>query len=601
MSPGPDFAVTYFTASPFHNRSDAPTRVIEELEAPMRALTIFVLISSMAASPAMARKHRATTKEGGASNAATPASPPEPELQQLRDLLTQQQRRIDALEADLNEMRRSPAPATSLALSAAVTSTSAAPSAAQPAPANASSAAGGAFNPPAGLAAAPQGETRAPLSFRIGDADFTPGGFLDFASFTRTTNLGSGIATSFGSIPYKDTPQAALTESRISSQYSRLSLKVHADVSHSTSVTGYMESDFLGFQPANAYQTANSNSLRLRVYWADVRHGKWEVLGGQEWSMLQPNRVGISPDTPDIFWTLNEDPNFQVGLIWARQAQFLVVYHANNWWTLGASLENPDQFVPASVVFPSASFGSQFDNGSGSTSAASSATNTASPTLHPDVILKTAFDWKPYGHAAHVEVSGLLSSFKVFNTLTSPASTNTITGGGGSLNANFELFNNFRLIGNSFYSCGGGRYIFGLGPDVIVRPNGHLACVHSGSGIGGFEWQTTPRYMFAAYYGGAYFQRNFGFLPSAEATCDGRVGFTCVGFGFPGSSNAANRAVQEATFDFIPTLWSSPYYGKLQLITQYSYLTRAPWFVPAGSPKDAHLSMVYLDVRYVLP
>jgi hypothetical protein len=379
---------------------------------------------------------------------------------------------------------------------------------------------------------------------------------------------------------------------------------VSADVGQSTSITGYVEADFLGFQPANAYQTANSNSLRQRLYWGEVRHGKWEFLGGQEWSMLQPNRVGISPDTPDVFYTQNEDPNFQVGLIWARQAQFRVVYHANDWWTLGASAENPDQFVPASVVFPNTSFTSQFDNGSGSTLAASSATNTASPTLHPDIIVKTAFDWKPYGHSAHVEVSGLVRSFKVFNNIESPAATNTITGGGGSVNANFELFRNFRLIGNSFYSCGGGRYIFGLGPDVVVRPNGTLACVHSGSGVEGFEWQTTPRYMLAAYYGGAYFQRNFGFSPAAGTptpTCDGRVGFNCVGFGFPGSLNSSNRAVQEATFDVIPTVWSSPYYGKLELIAQYSYLTRAPWSVAPGNPKNAHLSMIYLDMRYVLP
>jgi hypothetical protein len=522
-------------------------------------------------------------------------------LQQLRDLLTQQQKRIDALEAEVNEMKRSGTPEASSAAKAAVTSPGSTPSDAQPALAIASSAAGEASSiAAASPAAAPETE-RAPLSFRIGDADFTPGGFLDFSSFTRTENLGSGIATSYGTVPFKGTPQAALTESRFSSQYSRLTLKVHADVSHSTSVTGYTEADFLGYQPPNAYQTSNSDSLRLRLYWADVRHGKWEFLGGQEWSMLQPNRVGISPDTPDVFWTLNEDPNFQAGLVWARQAQFRVVYHANSWWTLGASLENPDQFVPSSVAFPGDTFASQFDNGSGSTSATSSGTNTASPTLHPDVIVKTAFDWKPYGHATHVEVSGLLSSFKVFNTLTSPAATNAMTGGGGSVNVNFELFNNFRLIGDSFYSCGGARYIGGLGPDVIVRPNGGLACVHSGSGIGGFEWQTTPRYTVAAYYSGAYFQRNFGFLPATGSTCDGQVGFTCVGFGFPGSSNTANRAVQEATFDFIPTVWSSPYYGKLQLIMQYSYLTRAPWFVAAGTPKNAHLSMVYADVRYILP
>jgi hypothetical protein len=572
----------------------------------MRVLTTCFLIFGLTVSPAMAGKDNAkdekdttTTEAGGASKAAAEASSSQPELQQLRDLLLDQQKRIEALEAEVSELRRAPAPAPP---SAAATAVAGAPAT----PAAVAATASPAIEAPhvASLGANSQAEQHPPLSFKIGDAEFTPGGFLDFASITRTRNLGSGIATSFGTIPFRGSQQAALTESRLSAQYSRLSLKVHADVSHSTSITGYVEADFLGFQPANAYQTANSNSLRQRLYWADVRHGKWEVLGGQEWSMLQPNRVGISAETPDIFYTQNEDPNFQVGLIWARQAQFRVVYHANNWWTLGASIENPDQFVPASVVFPADTFATQFDNGSGSTSAASSATNTASPTLHPDIIVKTAFDWKPYGHAAHVEVAGLVRSFKVFNSLAGPTATNTITGGGGSINANFELVHNLRLIGNSFYSCGGGRYIFGLGPDVVVRPNGDLACVHSGSGIGGFEWQTTPRYLLAAYYGGAYYERTFGFLPAtgtSTPTCDGRVGFTCVGFGFPGSSNTANRAIQEATFDFIPTLWSSPYYGKLQLIGQYSYLTRAPWFVAPGAPKNAHLSMIYLDVRYVLP
>jgi len=88
-----------------------------------------------------------------------------------------------------------------------------------------------------------------------------------------------------------------------------------------------------------------------------------------------------------------------------------------------------------------------------------------------------------------------------------------------------------------------------------------------------------------------------------EPSCNGVVGFTCVGFGFPGqaASANANRAIQEVTFGIIPTLYSNPNYGKLQIITQYSYLTRAPWFVAAGAPKNAHTSLIYADVRYTLP
>ena len=308
-------------------------------------------------------------------------------------------------------------------------------------------------------------ENKSPLSFKIGSAEFTPGGFLDFTSLYRSTNLGSGIATAFGAIPFNNVlPQAGLSETRFSSQYSRLSLKVDTDLTESTSLTGYVETDFLGFQPANAYQTADSDSLRLRVYWADVQHGKWEVLAGQEWSLLTPNRVGLSPLTQDVFTTVDEDPNFQVGLTWARQAQVRVVYHPTSNWAVGLSLENPQQYVPASVVFPSTFFTSQFDNGSGSTSAASSATNTAVPNVAPDIIVKTAFDAHPAGRSLHMEVAGLLRNFKVLNDLTTSPTTNTITGDGGSINLNYEVIHNLHLIANTFYSDGGGQYILGWAP-----------------------------------------------------------------------------------------------------------------------------------------
>jgi hypothetical protein len=525
----------------------------------------------------------------------------ESEMQEMRNLLQSQteqilelRTRLAAVEAGVTAPKEAAAPATASPAgtiqpptSAAITPVSISPNAATR------------------LAAPDQNENKAPLSFKIGSAEFTPGGFLDFTALYRSTDVGSGIATAFGSIPFNNQlPQGGLSETRLSAQYSRLSLKVDTHLTASTTLTGYVETDFLGFQPANAYQTANSDSLRLRLYWADVQYGKWEVLAGQEWSLLTPNRVGLSPLTPDVFVTLDEDPNFQVGLTWARQAQVRVVYHPTSNWAIGLSLENPQQFVPGSIVFPSTFFSTQFDNGSGSTSAASSATNTAVPNLHPDIIVKSAFDAHPAGHSLHIEVAGLLRSFRVLNDLTASPATNTITGGGGSLNVNFEIIHNLRLVANTFYSDGGGRYIFGLGPDVVVKPHGALSAVHAGSGVGGFEYQTTPHFMFYGYYGGAYFQRNYGFLAATStSSCDGVSGFTCVGFGFPGSANTSNRAVQEGTIGVIPTLWSNENYGRLQIITQYSYLVRSPWSILStpGNPKNAHTNMVYLGLRYILP
>ncbi len=533
----------------------------------------------------------ATAETNGAAKATT--SPPvtptiESEIEQLRDLIQTQSEELQTMRDRLATIEEK---------AGAVNSS----------PGNSGASSVATKQPLAAKSQGDSGQEPAPLSLKIGSARFTPGGFFDFAGFFRTTDVGSGIATAFGSIPFNNQlPEGALTETRFSSQYSRISLKVDADLTKSTSITGYVESDFLGYQPPNAYVTANSDSLRLRLFFAEVKHEKWEALGGQAWSLLTPNRVGLSAMPADVFYTLNEDPNFQVGLIWARQPQFRVVYHPRNFWAIGVSLENPQQYVPASVVFPSTYFSTQFDDGSSSTSATSSATNTAVPNLHPDVIVKTAFDLKPWGHDFHLEAAGLVRSFRVSNDLMSSVSTNTITGGGGSLNLNFEALKNLRLIANSFYSDGGGRYIFGLGPDAIVKSNGTLSAVHSGSGLAGFEWQTTPRYMLYSYYGAAYFQRNFALLRATpSSSCAGSLGFTCIGFGFPGSANSSNRAVQEGTFGMIPTLWSSPNYGKIQIITQYSYLVRSPWSIPSTTsgpnPQNAHASMVYAAFRYTLP
>ena len=541
------------------------------------------------------------------------------EVQQLRQLVQEQAERLRGLQQRLADVEGEIA----VSKPASASTVASATDAVQPAtPTESTPASGGllATAQPAGLPssipqpglaqpAGPQAEDKerekkpSPLYFEIGRAKFSPGGFVDATSFTRSTNLGSGIATSFGAGPFNNTTAGRLSEFHFSAQYSRLSLKVDAPVTDSTSLTGYVETDFLGFQPANANITSNSDPLRLRVFWANVKHDKWEVLGGEEWSLMTPNRVGLSPYTADVFYTYNEDPNFQVGLIWARQAQFRVIYHPTQKLAVGASAENPQQFAPASVVFPSATFLTQFDNGSSATNTPSASTNTAVPNLHPDIIVKVAYDSELMRRPFHVEVAGLIRSFRVFNTLVTPNRTSTITGGGGSINFNLQLIKNLTLIGNSFYSDGGGRYLGGLGPDAIVKANGTLSAVHSGGGIGGLEWQASRRYMFDAYYGAAYFKRNFDALPTAGSTCNGLVGFSCVGFGFPGSANTTSRAIQEATFDVIPTLWSSEEYGKLEVIGQYSYLVRSPWstLTTPPTPKNAHLSMVYAGIRYILP
>lgn len=421
-------------------------------------------------------------------------------------------------------------------------------------------------------------------SLKIGNATLTPVGFVDATAFFRSRNLGSGIGASFGGLPFSNTTAGRLSETRLTVQNSRFGLQYDSSFDNNK-VRGYMETDFLGAQPTNAFVTSNSDSLRLRLYWVDITRGKFEFLGGQSWSLLTPGRTGISPMPSDIFYTQDMDTNYQVGLTWSRQLQFRFVYHASPAVTAALSLENPQQFVGAGVTLPPllTAMSNEVDNNG----------NTATPNVFPDVIGKLAFDPHVGGKHMHIEFAGLLSTFKTYNPVTNTKAT--AEGGGGSFNFNLELFKNFHLVESSYYSSGGGRYIIGLAPDFIIRSDGSPSLVQADSGIGGFEWQATPKTMFYGYYGGAYIGRNIALALNSKGT------YAPVGYGYTGSSSSNNRAIQEGTFGIIQTFWKNAHYGALQLITQYSYLTRAPWYVAPGSPKNANLSEAYADIRYVLP
>jgi hypothetical protein len=436
-------------------------------------------------------------------------------------------------------------------------------------------------------AAKPDEQEAAPLSFHLGTAYITPLGFMDFTTVYRSTAPGSGIGTNFGSIPYSNTVQGNLGELRMSPQNSRIGARVDASVM-GAHVIGYWESDFLGAVPANAPVSSNSYSFRLRLYWVDLKKDKWEILGGQSWSMLTPGRKGISPLPGDLFFSQDIDVNYQVGLTWSRDPQFRFVYHPSDAVSMGISLENPEQYIGGSaggalITLPSTiatPYASQLDNGN---------TTLTAPGVHPDVIAKIAFDPKVGSRALHFELGGLVRTFKVWNPLNSQHYTSN--GEGGQANLNFELFKNFRVLTNNYWSVGGGRYIFGQAPDLIARSDGSLSPVHSGSTVTGFEL-THKNTLLYSYYSGVYIGRN--------VTTDSLTG-KFVGYGYPGSPGSQNRSIQEATFGFAQTFWKDAKYGALVLMGQYSYLTRNPWVVASGQPKDAKTNMVFINLRYALP
>jgi hypothetical protein len=440
-----------------------------------------------------------------------------------------------------------------------------------------------------------QEKAQSPIQgFKIGDAVLTPGGFVDFENIFRTTNTQSNIATSFASIPFSNTPQGNISEFRTTAQYSRLNLTVK-DKYRGAEIIGYVEGDFSGNDAPGVYQTVNQHTNRLRLYFGDSRRGKWEFLGGQTWSWLTPNRTGIGPIPADLAITYNEDQNIGVGLAYTRAAEFRVAYHANEHWAMGVGIENPNQFIGTFVALPAAftSIGPQFDNGS----------QVGAANAFPDILSKVTYDRNFSGRHFHAEAAGFVTgahasvkpigedSFKRHSTV----------GGGGQIAANYELLPKLVLLGNIFWSDGGAHYLVATGPQLVVRPNEagtdiSLSLVHAGAGSAGIEWRASEKEAFAVYYGADYFGRNF-FPDTTNTAAPG----TIIGYGGPGSPNTNNRAIQQATFDWLNTFWKDTRYGALQSYIQYSYLTRAPWFIAPDTPKNAHLSMVYFGLRYVLP
>ena len=441
----------------------------------------------------------------------------------------------------------------------------------------------------AGRAGQKVAETASPLSISIGNTTFTPLGFVDFTWYGRSTNVGSGIGTSFGGIPYNNSVTGRIWENNFSTQNSRIGFRVDSNFM-GAKVLGYVEADFLGTAPGNIFVTSNSNTFRMRNFFVDVQKDSLEVLAGQDWSMFTPNRKGLSPLPSDIFYSQNMDTNYQVGLIWSRQSQVRFIAHPTENVAFGISLENPQQYVGNGVVTFPAAFSTAVTGEFNNTS-----TTYAAPNLHPDIIFKAAFDGHAGDRLFHVEAGALVRSFKFENAVTSKTSTayssSATTTASGEVDANLEVAKNVRLIANTFFGDGGGRYIFGLGPDLVVKADGSISPVRAGSTVDGFEANIAKNTLISMLYGGAYFDRNTGLDTTGKP----------IGFGFSGSGTNNNRTVQEATFDLVQTFWKNPNYGALSLITQYSYLWRNPWFLAPGASRYAKANMFYVDLRYTLP
>lgn len=497
------------------------------------------------------------------------------EIKALQAAMAEQQKQIEQLQHELQLQKAS-----------------------SPRVVNASLNATGTTNTPHDQSEAEKPKT-SPLSVRIGGTEFTPGGFVDFNNIFRSTNTGSVVSTNWSTIPFSNSANGHLTEFRSTGQYSRWNLKVGGKYGENN-FTGFIEGDFNGNDANNVFVTTNPHTFRLRLYYLQLKRNVWEFTAGQAWSLLTPNKVGTSASPSDLDTTMSTDGNIHVGVMYSRDAQFRIGVKPTDRFSWALSIENPQQITTGQVVLPSA-FVSVLGNQADGTA------TPGVPNLFPDIMTKVGFDTNPSGHNLHLEAGGMVTSAAI--AVPQPGSTTLFTknseiGGGGFGGFNVSLTRKFRVLGYGMYGDGVGRYFGGFGPQFVVRPivegpaafSAEPSMVHSGSGFGGFEWQAGSKTQVGAYYGGSYYQRNF--FTDVTATTPTKP---IIGFGGPTSAGSNNKSIQEGSLIISQTLWKNPQYGALVLINDASYATRAPWFHAATGPKNAHMFMDHLDLRYVLP
>jgi hypothetical protein len=141
-------------------------------------------------------------------------------------------------------------------------------------------------------------------SLDVGPAKLRVGGYVGLHGIYRSTNSGGGVGTNFATIPYADTVQGNVSESRLSAQASRLSLRVDADYPEGPRfhrLSGYFEMDFAGATPGNVAVTTSGAGFRLRLAFAEVQYGQtWFLAAGQAFSLMTAPKDQLSVWPGDV-------------------------------------------------------------------------------------------------------------------------------------------------------------------------------------------------------------------------------------------------------------------------------------------------------------
>ncbi len=185
-------------------------------------------------------------------------------------------------------------------------------------------------------------------SIPVGPAQLRIGGYLGVTGLYRSTNGGGGTGTGFASIPYEDVIQGNVSESRLTAQASKITIRVDADFPEGRprfrKLAGYFEMDFNGEVSGTFAVTSTSAGFRLRHAFAEVQYSDSFYMGvGQAFSLMTPQKNQVSMWPSDVEISQAVDTNYLAGVLWGRIPQFRLAWRPSRKFNWGFSLENPEQ------------------------------------------------------------------------------------------------------------------------------------------------------------------------------------------------------------------------------------------------------------------
>jgi hypothetical protein len=535
-----------------------------------------------------------------------------------------------------------------------------------------------------GQAEAQKPSEEGPTTIRYKGVSLTPGGFIEAATTFRQRAEDADINTQLNGIPYPGVALGRVSENVFSARQTRATLLAESKVGPAK-LSGYFEMDFLGAGTTSNNRQSNSYVFRQRQLWAQAAFDSgFSITGGQMWSLATENRKGINNRGEAL--PMMVDPQYVVGFTWQRADAIRVTQTLlENKVTLGVSIEGPQTTLGGRGF-------SAFTNAAGTTSQnfwyaapgnGGGLNNAFDPTGYaqtkaPDVVFKAALD-PGFGH---YEIFGILSQFRariypcavvsatatglVTNAdgsttnftgapitctaaplATAPTAAGAFndsrTGGGGGASFRVPLFSKKLDFGvKGVYGDGIGRFGSSQLPDATARPDGTLAPIRTGHGLGILELHPSPKLDIFAYGGAEYAARAAytGYQtvkittvsisnPNGVAGAPILVNTTVArsisgigGYGNPAANNSGcstenppanqltpnaggtcagdTRVIIEGTLGFWHKIYQGPK-GGIRWGMTYSYLTRTGWSGAAGIAPKAVDNMLWTSFRYYLP